>query len=182
MEAAGKTDLTLFHLDDITPHYATTLKLWREAFLANADRIREMGFESYFLIVWDLIRWARENDIPVGPGRGSAAGSIVAYVLDITRVDPLKYGLIFERFLNSARISMPDIDIDFCKEGREKVLQYTRDRYGSENVAQIVGLGAACELASPVAVLPKMQIGPSSPDTVSTSSILPASTIIRQTQ
>jgi DNA polymerase-3 subunit alpha len=99
--------------------------------------IREMGFVSYFLIVWDLIRWARDHDIPVGPGRGSAAGSIVAYVLDITRVDPLRYDLIFERFLNSARVSMPDIDIDFCKEGRERVLEYTRQRYGGDRVAQI---------------------------------------------
>ena len=99
--------------------------------------IRKMGFVSYFLIVWDLIRWAREHGIPVGPGRGSAAGSIVAYVLDVTRVDPLRYGLLFERFLNSARISMPDIDIDFCKEGRERVLQYTRERYGAERVSQI---------------------------------------------
>jgi DNA polymerase-3 subunit alpha len=99
--------------------------------------IREMGFVSYFLIVWDLIRWARQNGIPVGPGRGSAAGSIVAYLLDVTRVDPLRYDLLFERFLNSARSSMPDIDIDFCKEGRERVLDYTRRRYGAENVAQI---------------------------------------------
>ena len=103
--------------------------------------IREMGFTSYFLIVWDLIRWARENDIPVGPGRGSVAGSIVAYVLGITKVCPLRYDLLFERFLNSARISMPDIDIDFCKEGRERVLAYTRQRYGAENVAQIVTFG-----------------------------------------
>ena len=103
--------------------------------------IREMGFGSYFLIVWDLIRWAREHAIPVGPGRGSAAGSIVAYALGITRVDPLRYDLLFERFLNSARISMPDIDIDFCKEGRERVLQYTRERYGQEHVAQIVTFG-----------------------------------------
>ena len=99
--------------------------------------IREMGFVSYFLIVWDLCRWSRENGVSVGPGRGSAAGSIVAYALDITRVDPLKYDLLFERFLNSARISMPDIDIDFCKEGRERVLQYTRDKYGTDNVSQI---------------------------------------------
>jgi DNA polymerase III subunit alpha len=103
--------------------------------------IREMGFVSYFLIVWDLIRWAREHSIPVGPGRGSAAGSIVAYALGITKVDPLRYDLLFERFLNSARSSMPDIDIDFCKEGRERVLQYTRERYGAENVAQIVTFG-----------------------------------------
>ncbi len=103
--------------------------------------IRSLGFVSYFLIVWDLIRWARENGVPVGPGRGSAAGSIVAYLLSITKVDPLKYDLLFERFLNSSRISMPDIDIDFCKDGREKVLDYTRRRYGSENVAQIVTFG-----------------------------------------
>jgi len=99
--------------------------------------IREMGFVSYFLIVWDLIKWARDHGIPVGPGRGSAAGSIVAYVLDITRICPLKYDLLFERFLNSARVSMPDIDIDFCKEGRERVLDYTRERYGDEKTAQI---------------------------------------------
>ena len=109
----------------------------RERLAYEAGIIREMGFVSYFLIVWDLILWARKNGVPVGPGRGSAAGSIVAYALDITRVDPLKYDLLFERFLNSARISMPDIDIDFCKEGREKVLEYTRERYGSENVSQI---------------------------------------------
>ena len=103
--------------------------------------IRSLGFVSYFLIVWDLIRWARENGVPVGPGRGSAAGSIVAYLLGITKVDPLRYDLLFERFLNSSRISMPDIDIDFCKDGREKVLDYTRRRYGAENVAQIVTFG-----------------------------------------
>ncbi|MEM7309471.1 MAG: DNA polymerase III subunit alpha [Planctomycetota bacterium] len=103
--------------------------------------IRELGFESYFLIVWDLIRWARDHGIPVGPGRGSAAGSIVAYALDITMIDPLEHGLIFERFLNPSRVSMPDIDIDFCKEGRERVLHYTRERYGTESVAQIVTFG-----------------------------------------
>ena len=100
--------------------------------------IAELGFVSYFLIVWDLIRWARENGIPVGPGRGSAAGSIVAYLLGITKVDPLRYDLLFERFLNRARVSMPDIDIDFCKEGRPRVLEYTRKRYGQDRVAQIV--------------------------------------------
>ena len=103
--------------------------------------IAELGFVSYFLIVWDLIRWARENDVPVGPGRGSAAGSMVAYLLDITKVCPLEYDLLFERFLNAARVSMPDIDIDFCKEGREKVLAYTRERYGQEMVAQIITFG-----------------------------------------
>jgi DNA polymerase-3 subunit alpha len=113
----------------------------RERLEREKKVIREMGFVSYFLIVWDLVRWAREHGIPVGPGRGSAAGSIVAYVLGITKIDPLRYDLLFERFLNSARISMPDIDIDFCKEGRERVLQYTRERYGAENVAQIVTFG-----------------------------------------
>ncbi len=103
--------------------------------------ITELGFVSYFLIVWDLIRWARDQGIPVGPGRGSAAGSMVAYLLDITKVCPLKYGLLFERFLNSARVSMPDIDIDFCKEGRERVMQYTRERYGDDHVAQIATFG-----------------------------------------
>lgn len=103
--------------------------------------IKELGFVSYFLIVWDLIRWARDQNIPVGPGRGSAAGSIVAYLLDITRVCPLKYDLLFERFLNSSRVSMPDIDIDFCKDGRESVIEYTREKYGRENVTQIVTFG-----------------------------------------
>lgn len=103
--------------------------------------ITEMGFVSYFLIVWDLIRHAREQGIPVGPGRGSAAGSIVAYVLGITRIDPLRYDLLFERFLNPSRISMPDIDIDFCKDRREEMIQYTRDRYGDENVCQIITFG-----------------------------------------
>jgi DNA polymerase-3 subunit alpha len=91
--------------------------------------------------VWDLVRWSREQKIPVGPGRGSAAGSIVAYLLGITRVDPLRYDLLFERFLNSSRVSMPDIDIDFCMDGRPRVLEYTRRRYGDENVAQIVTFG-----------------------------------------
>jgi len=103
--------------------------------------IRQLGFTSYFLIVWDVLKWSRENDIPVGPGRGSAAGSIVSYLLDITLIDPLKHGLIFERFLNPERVSMPDIDIDFCKEGRERVLSYTREKYGNDNVAQIITFG-----------------------------------------
>ncbi|KAA3608208.1 MAG: DNA polymerase III subunit alpha [Planctomycetota bacterium] len=103
--------------------------------------IQEMGFVSYFLIVWDLIRFAHEAGIPVGPGRGSAAGSIVAYCLNITRIDPLRYDLIFERFLNPSRISMPDIDIDFCKAKREEMLHYVRRRYGDENVCQIITFG-----------------------------------------
>jgi DNA polymerase-3 subunit alpha len=103
--------------------------------------IRQLGFTSYFLIVWDLILWSRANGIPVGPGRGSAAGSIVSYLLDITLIDPLRHGLIFERFLNPERVSMPDIDIDFCKEGRDRVLEYTRQKYGTDHVAQIITFG-----------------------------------------
>lgn len=103
--------------------------------------ITEMGFVSYFLIVWDFCRFAREQRIPVGPGRGSAVGSIVSYCLGITNICPLKYDLIFERFLNSDRISLPDIDIDFCMEGREKVIEYVREKYGNDRVCQIVTFG-----------------------------------------
>jgi DNA polymerase-3 subunit alpha len=100
-----------------------------------------MGFNAYFLIVWDFVRFAKENGIAVGPGRGSAAGSIVAYCLAITDVDPLRYGLLFERFLNPERVSMPDIDIDFSVRGRERVMKYVTDKYGRESVAQIVTFG-----------------------------------------
>ncbi|HVR75502.1 MAG TPA: DNA polymerase III subunit alpha, partial [Planctomycetota bacterium] len=103
--------------------------------------IESMGYVSYFLIVWDFIRYARENRIPVGPGRGSAAGSIVAYALRITNVDPLRYDLLFERFLNADRISMPDIDIDFCMDGREKVIEYVKQKYGADRVSQIITFG-----------------------------------------
>jgi DNA polymerase-3 subunit alpha len=88
-----------------------------------------MGFDGYFVIVADFIWWAREQDIPVGPGRGSAAGAIIAYLSGITNIDPLKYQLLFERFLNPARVSMPDIDIDFSDEGRGRVIEYVRERY-----------------------------------------------------
>ncbi len=103
--------------------------------------IRQLGFVSYFLITWDFIRFSIDNGIPVGPGRGSAAGSIVAYCLNITQLDPLKYNLLFERFLNAERISMPDIDIDFCRDKRELVIDYVRNKYGEENVSQIITFG-----------------------------------------
>jgi DNA polymerase-3 subunit alpha len=105
------------------------------------DVIERMGFIDYFLIVWDFIRHAREQGIPVGPGRGSAAGSIVSYALGITRIDPLRYDLLFERFLNSERISMPDIDIDFCRDRRADVLSYVQQKYGRDRVAQIISFG-----------------------------------------
>ena len=101
------------------------------------DIIEQMGFPGYFLVVWDFVRQAKEDGIPVGPGRGSAAGSVVSYSLGITDIDPLEYDLLFERFLNPERISMPDIDIDFCQRGREKVIDYVRERYGAESVCQI---------------------------------------------
>jgi DNA polymerase-3 subunit alpha len=103
--------------------------------------IEEMGFSSYFLIVWDFVRYAKENGVAVGPGRGSAAGSIVSYVLKITDLDPLAEGLIFERFLNPGRKSMPDIDIDFSVRGRERMIRYVGDKYGRESVAQIITFG-----------------------------------------
>jgi DNA polymerase III subunit alpha len=103
--------------------------------------IERMGFSGYFLIVWDFVKYAKDSGIAVGPGRGSAAGSLVAYSLQITDVDPLRYGLLFERFLNPERVSMPDIDIDFSVRGRERVIRYVIDKYGKESVAQIVTFG-----------------------------------------
>ena len=105
------------------------------------NTIKNMGYVDYFLIVWDFINYARTNGIMVGPGRGSAAGSIVAYTLGITNIDPIKYQLLFERFLNPERVSMPDIDIDFCYERRQEVIDYVVRKYGAENVAQIVTFG-----------------------------------------
>ena len=103
--------------------------------------IKKMGFAGYFLITQDFVKYAKDSRIPVGPGRGSAVGSIVSYCLGITNVDPMKYNLIFERFLNPHRVTMPDIDIDFCIEGREKVIQYIKERYGEDSVAQIITFG-----------------------------------------
>ncbi|MDD3087178.1 MAG: DNA polymerase III subunit alpha [Candidatus Omnitrophica bacterium] len=103
--------------------------------------IIKMGFASYFLIVWDFIHYAKSKGIPVGPGRGSAAGSLVSYLLGITDLDPLRYGLLFERFLNPQRMGLPDIDIDFCYEGRQQVIDYVTNKYGQENVAQIITFG-----------------------------------------
>ncbi len=103
--------------------------------------INKMGYVDYFLIVWDYIHYAKTHDIPVGPGRGSGAGSIVAYSIGITDIDPIKYGLIFERFLNPERISMPDFDVDFCYEKRDKVIEYVESKYGKDHVSQIITFG-----------------------------------------
>ena len=105
------------------------------------DIVIKMDFVGYFLIVWDFINWAKNNGVPVGPGRGSGAGSILAYSLRITDIDPLKYNLLFERFLNPERVSMPDFDVDFCFERRQEVIEYVRQKYGDENVGQIITFG-----------------------------------------
>ena len=115
--------------------------LYKERINHEIGIIEKMGFEGYFLVVSDFINYAKDNKIPVGPGRGSAAGSLVAFLLDITEVDPIKHGLIFERFLNPERISMPDIDIDFCGEGRDEVIKYVTSKYGKDKVAQIGTFG-----------------------------------------
>ena len=112
-----------------------------ERLLFEAKTIVQMGFPGYFLIVADFINWAKSNGIPVGPGRGSGAGSLIAYSLGITDLDPLAYNLLFERFLNPERVSMPDFDIDFCQEGRDRVIEYVRDKYGRESVSQIATFG-----------------------------------------
>ncbi len=113
----------------------------RERLEYELKTIVDMGFVDYFLVVWDFIKYANESNIIVGPGRGSAAGSLVSYTLGITNVDPIKYNLLFERFLNPERITMPDIDIDFCYERRQEVIDYVRDKYGSDKVVQIVTFG-----------------------------------------
>lgn len=110
--------------------------------------INQMGFAGYFLIVQDLVNWARQNQVPVGPGRGSAAGSLVSYVLGITAIEPIRYGLLFERFLNPERVSMPDIDIDFCFEKRDQVIAYIISRYGADKVAQIITFGTMAARAA----------------------------------
>lgn len=112
------------------------------------DTINRMGFAGYFLVVWDFVSYAKKNRIMVGPGRGSAAGSLVAYLLGITNLDPIRYGLLFERFLNPERVSMPDIDIDFCYERRNEVIDYVRKRYGNDRVAQIITFGTMAARAA----------------------------------
>ncbi len=110
--------------------------------------IVQMGYSGYFLIVADFINWAKRNAVPVGPGRGSGAGSLVAYALGITDLDPLRYSLLFERFLNPERVSMPDFDIDFCQDGRDRVIEYVKDKYGAESVSQIVTFGTLAAKAA----------------------------------
>src|SRR5579871_6627770 len=121
---------------------------YEQALSREIDCIQKMKFSGYFLIVWDFIKYARENSIPVGPGRGSAAGALVAYAMGITDIDPLQHELLFERFLNPERVSMPDIDIDFCMNRRGEVINYVTQKYGRDNVAQIITFGTMAAKAA----------------------------------
>jgi DNA polymerase-3 subunit alpha len=125
----------------IIQRYGAMTPVLQERLTHELNTIKKMGFVSYFLIVWDFIHYAKQKGIPVGPGRGSAAGSLVSYLLGITDLDPIRYGLLFERFLNPERMSMPDIDIDFCFERRQEVIDYVTNKYGKDNVAQIITFG-----------------------------------------
>ena len=129
-------------LDANAPDYAERRKAYEERLEIELDVIVQMGFPGYFLIVADFIQWAKNNGVPVGPGRGSGAGSLVAYALGITDLDPLAYDLLFERFLNPERVSMPDFDVDFCMEGRDRVIDYVAEKYGREQVSQIITYGS----------------------------------------
>jgi DNA polymerase III subunit alpha len=127
---------------------ANPLSEYERRLTSEIQMIQKMRYEGYFLIVWDFIHYARTQDVPVGPGRGSAAGSLVSYALRITDVDPLQYNLLFERFLNPERISMPDIDIDFCMRRRGELIEYVTQKYGRENVAQIITFGTMAAKAA----------------------------------
>ncbi len=128
-------------LDSTAADYAEKRKTYADRLEFELGIINQMGFAGYFLIVMDFIRWAKLNGVPVGPGRGSGAGSLVAYALKITDIDPLPYDLLFERFLNPERVSMPDFDIDFCMDGRDRVIDYVANNYGREAVSQIITFG-----------------------------------------
>jgi DNA polymerase III subunit alpha len=128
--------------DTTAPDFAERRKEYDERLTFELNVINQMGFPGYFLIVSDFIRWAKANDVPVGPGRGSGAGSLVAYALEVTDLDPIEYDLLFERFLNPERVSMPDFDVDFCMDKRDRVIQYVADKYGREAVGQIITFGS----------------------------------------
>ena len=134
--------------EGLDQRYRTPSQELKDRLAYELDTIRHMGYVDYFLIVWDFIKYAKDNGIIVGPGRGSAAGSMVSYCLSITTIDPLKYDLIFERFLNPERVSMPDIDIDFCYERRQEVIDYVIRKYGEANVAQIITFGTMAARAA----------------------------------
>ncbi|MDO8414355.1 MAG: DNA polymerase III subunit alpha, partial [Gallionellaceae bacterium] len=126
---------------------ASNMQEYSERLAFETETIIKMGFSGYFLIVADFILWAKNNGVPVGPGRGSGAGSLVAYSMGITDLDPLRYALLFERFLNPERVSMPDFDVDFCQDGRERVIEYVKQKYGAASVAQIATFGTMASKA-----------------------------------
>ncbi len=138
---SGDSYLVQLANEGLERRYATIESTVRERLDFELDIITKMGFSGYFLIVWDVVKYARESGISVGPGRGSAAGSLVSYCLGVTDTDPIKYDLLFERFLNPERISMPDIDIDFADVHRDKVLRYVVEKYGEKNVSQVITFG-----------------------------------------
>jgi DNA polymerase-3 subunit alpha len=138
----GLEERLTFLFDRDADDFEEIRKPYDERLQIELDVINGMGFPGYFLIVADFIQWAKDNDIPVGPGRGSGAGSLVAYALKITDLDPLEYDLLFERFLNPERVSMPDFDIDFCMDGRDRVIDYVAQTYGREKVSQIITYGS----------------------------------------
>ena len=159
----GSTKLPYFHVEGVSDNEAYLRDMCRKGLLNKygpdnieaAQRLEHelsvitgMGYTDYYLIVWDFIRYAKTHDIPVGCGRGSGAGSLAAYCIGITGIDPLRYDLIFERFLNPERVSMPDFDIDFCIEGRQKVINYVIGKYGAENVTQIISFGTMASKAA----------------------------------
>ena len=152
----GKTKLPYFHVEGVSDNEKLLRDMCREGLVTRyrspsdeaknrleyeLDVITKMGYTDYYLIVWDFINYAKKNDIPVGPGRGSGAGSLCAYAIGITNIDPLKYNLLFERFLNPERVSMPDFDIDFCIDGRQRVIDYVTAKYGKDHVSLIVTFG-----------------------------------------
>ena len=141
VSTAGLVERLNALFDPLSSDFKDKHTLYTARLQFELDIIIEMGFPGYFLIVMDFIRWAKSNDIPVGPGRGSGAGSLVAYALKITDLDPIEYDLLFERFLNPERVSMPDFDIDFCMEGRDRVIAYVAEQYGRDAVSQIVTFG-----------------------------------------
>ena len=131
-----------------TSQLSDNIEVYQKRLSYELQIIEKMGFPGYFLIVADFVQWSKKNKIPVGPGRGSGAGSLVAYCLTITDLDPIKYGLLFERFLNPERVSMPDFDIDFCQDRRDEVIQYVQKKYGKDRVAQIITFGGLLSKAA----------------------------------
>ena len=143
----SENNLDIRDISTFNQNYSTMKKDYKTRLDYELEIINKMGFAGYFLIVSDIIKWAKKERIPVGPGRGSGAGSVVSWALTITDLDPIKYGLIFERFLNPERISLPDFDIDFCQYRRDEVVSYVANKYGNNSVAHIITFGTLASRA-----------------------------------